>query len=542
MITKIKDNKLVIKSNTLFVITISMLILFALTAFIECKALIADNGIFCYPLDDTFIHLAVAKNVALFGNWGATKFGFESASSSLLWTLLLSAFFRFFSNNILLPFILNVICGATLIVILQQWLKKQNIGTTAQIIILTCVTFFTPLPVLIISGMEHTFQCLISFVFIYKFSDWLGKIREVHIKKQALPGKIYVYGILLTAIRYEGLFLIAIAAILLLRYGKILTAFLFGFVATLPTLIFGIYSIVKGSYFLPNSVLLKANSNTNVFHFISDLLFHRLLGGSPNSLAIQHLLLILPIAYLVFQFKNKLKPNHKFILIIITACSFLHLCFADTGWFCRYEAYLICTSVPVLGVLLNNYKWDVLKMINTKFLIPALTISLILLLPFIYRSGYALKIASTAIENIYNQQYQMGQFMNKYYYKDKLAANDIGCTFYFTEGDNVDLWGLATFDIAKSKRKQYYTANFLNNYTKEKNVKIAIIYDDWFKDKVGMVNNWIKVGSWTIPNNKICGDSIVSFYSVDKSFQEGLKQNLHEYEPSLPLGVTVKYY
>lgn len=48
------------------------LFLLAVVALLEWITLRKTNGTFCYPLDDTFIHMAVAKNVALFSNWGIT--------------------------------------------------------------------------------------------------------------------------------------------------------------------------------------------------------------------------------------------------------------------------------------------------------------------------------------------------------------------------------------------------------------------------------------------------------------------------------------
>ena len=79
---------------------------------------------------------------------------------------------------------------------------------------------------------------------------------------------------IICALRYEGLFIIAIACCILLYYRKIVSAFALGFISILPLIIFGIYSILKGSYFLPNSVLLKASpvelSGNGFINYISE--------------------------------------------------------------------------------------------------------------------------------------------------------------------------------------------------------------------------------------------------------------------------------
>ena len=63
----------------------------------------ATGGVFMYPLDDPFIHMQVAKNLAFHQTWGIFPGEFASASSSLLYTLLLRDYlncfqFRYYSG------------------------------------------------------------------------------------------------------------------------------------------------------------------------------------------------------------------------------------------------------------------------------------------------------------------------------------------------------------------------------------------------------------------------------------------------------------
>jgi hypothetical protein len=71
-------------------------------------------------------------------------------------------------------------------------------------------------------------------------------------------------------------------------------------------------------------------------------------------------------------------------------------------------------------------------------------------------------------------------------------------------------------------------------------VAIAVLYAKWFSDS--LLVRWAKVASWTIPDNVICSDSVVTFFALDKAIVPGLKKNLQEYQPSLPAGVRVKYF
>ncbi len=84
----------------------------------------------------------------------------------------------------------------------------------------------------------------------------------------------------------------------------------------------------------------------------------------------------------------------------------------------------------------------------------------------------------------------MGRFVHTYYDHDVVAFNDIGAVSFFSEGKNLDLWGLGNIVVAKSKRNNYWTPSFLDSLCKERKVKIAIVYDTWFSDS--LLSRWKK--------------------------------------------------
>jgi hypothetical protein len=145
-----------------------------------------------------------------------------------------------------------------------------------------------------------------------------------------------------------------------------------------------------------------------------------------------------------------------------------------------------------------------------------------------------------ACKNIFDQQYQMAQFSRSNYLKSSIAANDIGAISYFTDATIVDLWGLSTLEVTKSKKGKYWTPGFLDSLSRARGVKMAMIYDSWFTDS--LTSKWKKVATWQIQNNVICGDDIVSFYALDNSEYLPLYNNLKAYEPRLPSSVVVKYF
>lgn len=134
----------------------------------------------------------------------------------------------------------------------------------------------------------------------------------------------------------------------------------------------------------------------------------------------------------------------------------------------------------------------------------------------------------------------MGQFLKEYYPDTGLAANDIGAVAYFTKGNVVDLWGLGSIEVSKSRKHKYWNADFLDSLSKQEGVKVAVIYDSWFNNS--FKNKWQKIATWQIPDNVVCGDDIVSFYAVDPLHASDLKSNLMTYQKKLPAEVEVRYY
>jgi len=537
-VARIKGIHFTDKKAAVFVLTFGLLALFFPILLIEVKTLRYTGGVFMYPLDDTFIHLEMAKHVSDNGNWGINNNEFGSASSSLLYTIIL-ALGRLFSHHTIVPFIVNCIAGIFTIQALHLWFKKHQVHPYVQVIIIIAAIVITPLPTMIISGMEHTIQCLVSFLFIFHFSDWLEQAARN--KKQGLPWQIFVFALLVTSIRYEGLILIAIAGVLLLYYKKWRDGFLLGGIAILPIIAFGIYSLTKGGYLFPNSVLVKSGSGTTTFPgFISNVLVENLLNVKSfiAALATQRWTLILPLSYLLFR--KYMRPSHSFILIFLMICIIIQLGLDAVGWLYRYEAYLFFCSTVITAFLFFKYGKQVFVNSSRDSRIVLTLLLFFLFFLILLRSATAINKVGQACRNIYDQQYQMAQFSKRYYDTGTIAANDIGAVSYYSNATITDLWGLASTEVTRNIKNKNWTPKFLDSLCKVKRVEVAMIYDSWFSDS--LTNRWKKLATWQIQNNVICGDDIVSFYSVDTTNSALLVQHLRDFQPSLPTSIQVKYY
>ncbi len=533
---------------------------------IEYAVLRKTNGAWTYPLDDTFIHMALAKNLAFHGTWGISAHEFASASSSVLYSVLLAVLFRVFSVQVIIPFLVNCVAGVVLLLAVQRWLKKEGINGGPQLWILLSLLFFTPLPILLVCGMEHTLQCLFSFLFIFGFAGWLevrtaggavplfGSGSSGSGSKWTMPWALPVFGMLVTGIRYEGMFLVGVACLLLLWYRQFWLGVRLGLLSLLPLILFGIYSVARGSYFLPNSVLLKSDSLplsvSGIMHWLDNMLVQRLTvvktdgipAGTPRPgislLATQRLLMLLPLVWLAFY--KYIRPAYGYVLLLLTMGVLAQLCFASTGWLYRYEASLVFCSVLIIGVLAVRYGKALLAERPAGVCWIAGIALFGLCFPFFLRSSAAFTKTGTACINIYQQQYQMGQFLHTYYDTDAVAANDIGAISFFTSGKTIDLWGLGNITVARSRKKGIWSPAFLDSLCRREQVKTAVFYEKWFGDS--LTHNWSKVATWGIQDNVICGDDTVSFFSLKPEDAPVLKQQLMDYQRRLPAGVSVKYY
>ena len=134
--------------------------------------------------------------------------------------------------------------------------------------------------------------------------------------------------------------------------------------AVLPMIAYGLISIAKGWYFLPNSILLKGTEPDfgSVRGIISALGYcaYRRLLLNPSVL----FLYIAVLAVLVYQFRGgqRIWEKAKIIAIIFLATTPLNMQFAGLDFMgiigcCRYEAYVVGLGIfgnDIIYIILNN--------------------------------------------------------------------------------------------------------------------------------------------------------------------------------------------
>jgi len=528
-------------------------ILWLITIYFLVVSLNMNHGNFIYGLDDAYIHMAIAKNFALHGVWGVTQYEFSSASSSLLWTLLLSTIYFFIGPNIYVPFILNIILSSFTIFLVYYIVKSYKILPIYNLMILIGVIFFAPIPFLIFSGMETILQIILVLAFVYL---------SVQILTNDSAPKMQYYNLILltiplTMIRYESLILIFFIAILLFiskRYKLSLP--LIG-LAILPLTLYGVISIFYGGTFLPNSLILKSSliehySQISTINFLQTAFIAEFRNIMYNpSLTVYGLISLSISAFRLI--KNKTLWDTPTLWLIITdVLIFVEFMFTGSDYALRDSSYLFVLGI--IGIIIGIYDYLPKKLIFkfNRTSIPRffliIILATLLISPFIINSKYSHnypQVTNTKLyylsntpqetNNIYEQQYQMALFLNEYYTNDSIAANDIGAINYYNNIKCLDLIGLGSNDVAKAHENNKINQQELDYLANKHNVEIVMMYES-----PDIPPNWIKVGEWIIPHDVIVANDTVYFYATSSQYETNLIENLKQFSPKLPKDIIQK--
>lgn len=109
-------------------------VLLTLLAVLFARSLRLTESVLTYALDDPYIHTALAKNLASSGVLGVTPFEFNSASSSPLWTALLTLGFLLFGVHKELPLVLCVLSAIGVIALADHLLTRFGLSAVWRLV------------------------------------------------------------------------------------------------------------------------------------------------------------------------------------------------------------------------------------------------------------------------------------------------------------------------------------------------------------------------------------------------------------------------
>jgi hypothetical protein len=487
---------------------------------------------FIYPLDDTYINMAMAKQFAAHNVWGVTPYAFSSSTSSPLYVLLLSACYRLTGPLAWIPLLLSWGFGLASILVAGRMLASHLSPRWTTAVLLSFV-LLTPVFAIGVLGMEHSLHLLLTLLFLEQLGGSDGKSR----RRDVL---LFTVTLCMVATRYEGL-LAAGAAILLLAAGRRWRrVLLVAAAAALPVLLYAWFSVSHGGAWLPNSVLLKGfktqgSGTASRLHSLAAATSDHLVRGP-------HLVFLTLALVIVFLALRRIRAPQALACGVLGIAGLLHLVAADVGWAFRYEDYLLGAGMVAVASAWPPL-WSLRRRAAQLAILPLLLAAAVLGL----RSGLAAAYLPHYAQSIYLQPWQTARFLRSNYAGATIAANDIGAINFAADLHCVDLAGLASAAIFEAKRRGVYTTRALDRIASAQGVQIAVVHDSWFAEHpvtaMGgppLPASWVRVRRWSVREKYQLGGRTVSFYAVSPALAPELRARLDAFERTLPEGVAIE--
>lgn len=458
---------------------------------------------FEYPLDDVYIHLAMAEQIAA-GGYGVNSGEYASAASSPIYPILLTPFSGSAWQR-WLPLLWNLAAlfvGAWLfgLALARGGYGRFGIllAAVAPLALSMYMTAFT--------GMENMLHVAASLAIV------LGLWRYV---ESGSVGVLLIMGVVLApAIRLEGLGLALVAATVVALLGNLRSGIGLLFLALFPVAVFVAVLASLGLDPLPNSVVAKL-SDSGAEGFLGKLGLNSRTYGGRFLLILSACVLLLGVA--------ELRRNRRkgYFALAIAASGFAHLMFGSTGWMDRYETYATVSQVAALALMLGT-----VSSFNRKAAITAALAGGL----FTY-GPYALAVYAWNPKAIAAQHGEMARFA-KEYLKSPVAVNDIGYIAWQNPDYVLDLWGLASPE-ALALRLSDGSAGWAGPLAEEKGVRLAMVYDKWLSEAVPVT--WVRLGvlHLEVPT-AFLGDREVTFYATNPNEAADLGALLKDWEKNLP--------
>jgi hypothetical protein len=480
--------------------------------------LVLNQGRFIYTLDDPYIHLAVAENLARAGHYGVNDTEVSSPCSSALWPFLLVPFARlpFFE---FVPLLFNIAAGfATAMLVLgrvRKWISAEPSDGKRQMWRAAVVCGFllgTNIIGLVFTGMEHSLQVLLALMIAE------GMIRMAEGNR---PGLWFTAALILGPwIRYENLAITAPALAFCFLLGHRRLAVAAGFTVCAGLLLFSYFLTRLGLDPLPSSIAAKST-------LAGESAAMALLKNLKNSLEIGRGMLVAIATCLLAGIGLAWRgpKRWRWFCASLATAGFLHLVAGAYGWLNRYEIYILASLVLGLSAV-------VVAFLNASGFSPSrrlgwLVLPLLPVIGFPYLTG--LLNLPRAANNIYEQQFQMHRFATDFW-KKPVAVNDLGWVAFRNPHHVLDLWGLAS-PAALEARLTDADPGWMDTMAKEQNVELAMIYREWFPK---LPDGWREVAVLRLSGKPIISGPEVVFHATKPEAIPAIQQSLRAFQDKLP--------
>ncbi len=478
----------------------------------------AQNGWhFEYPLDDVYIHLAMAEQISK-GGYGVNAGEYSSAASSFLYPFLLvpfagSDFQRW------LPLIWNVVALGTASYLIGCAIAEANLGKWAW-----PVAVFAPFALnmhtVAYTGMENMAHGAVSLGIV------LGLWRFIQHRRIGLM--LIVCVILAPALRLEGVALAMAAGGVVVLSGHLRSGAGLIVLAIFPVTAFVVLLTQLGLDPLPNSVTSKLSISIEpdlgpLARLHQRFSWNLLQGGGRY-------LLILIVVMVLMLCRRPARPDLRWFCIAVIAAALAHMFAGSIGWMDRYESYLILAATAVVLVapaMLTGFS----RSIHTGIVVLVLAAG-------VFTYGPTMGIHLGNMRAIASQQGEMARFA-KDFVKAPVAVNDLGYVAWRNPDYVLDLWGLAS-SSALTTRLSDPAPGWAAPLVEAADVRVVMIYDRWLGD--ARSDDWVYLGQLFLDTPPaLMGGHYVDFYATDPNDVPALITDLRAWTENAPVSAVFSF-
>lgn len=514
------------QSPVLFAVVIFVLSL----AFAIRASLTATGGTFVYAVDDAYIHMALAKNLARHGLWGCTQFHFSASSSSLLWPVLLMLADLIVGVRDLTPLVLNIGLAVLTLVAADHYLKRFGAAPMLRTAALLGVVLGFPLPGMVLLGMEHILHLFLTIWFAGAAVEFLVESAGNTAPSRKQTWRLFVLGALLGASRYEGFFLVGLVCLGLFARREWWRGSGLAGAAMLPAVVFGIISISNGGLFFPNSLMLKAGGDSASFLSILSKSWSPdsqiLVGDNPlSNLTFLALAVALPLGSLsrTAWRPHVIVPSLLALMIVLH----VHFAFSSAFWVYRYDAYLIAFGIFAAAVVLASPEIALFAPFTRGGgWVLALLLGALVVAVADVGNGLVPDQEVAGMVNTFREHFVLAEFVKRYYPRATVVVNDLGAVSYLTDDRILDMVGLGDMEPLTIRRRTGADERAdVASWTARYRPTLAIVQLSWVWVAQRIPNDWIKVAEIEIPS----ASAKIGIFAMNPGDVNAARENVRQF-------------
>lgn len=492
----------------------------ALSLVYALVVMVVASPVSFYTLDDPYIHMALAENIAR-GHFGVNLGEYSNPSSSIAWPWLLAVFEKL-GVMLYAPLLVNVACFVVTVRVMTAFCLKRVAGDSAHavnaLIALGLALLAFNVFGVIFTGMEHSLHVLLSVVAVTRVIDG---------RYDRLTLAVLVLGPL---VRFEGAIALALGVGAALVDRKWVFAGMAVVAAAVPVALYAGWLTSLGLPVLPSSVLSKSAAAGGVVDGGGGVIGGLMTTFGKNATSPAAALLGVMALGLVYGLWKR-AGRDRVLAGGLLAVMLLAMMLGRMDSYARYEVYLLC--VIAVGLLhLLQAELRMLAGTRVRALILGGGVALL-------GGGLGVYVFATTplgARNIDRQQHQMHRFATECW-KKPVAVNDLGWVSFRNDAYVLDLWGLG--NEAARKARAAGEPGWLGRLVDENGVQVALIYPGWFPD---LPRTWIEVGDMTLTGPSITPFSPrVSIYATDTAAVEAIKDCIKAFGETPPDGVLIHW-